>query len=263
MRPIVDVRDWMELRTYISDSWRFIRARRRPLEVPTCEIRFRNGSTMTLRSAGEDRRIFLHIFGRDEYRLARYRKRAADTVIDVGAHVGVFAVRAARFAKRVLSYEPVPATFRLLVDNVRGLKNVTPIQRAISDGDQPAELHVFPEPSSNSLFPVKPETAIDKFWVETTTLSQVLTEHSLDRCDLIKLDCEGAEYPIIYGAPVSIWQRIDRVVMEYHLVRGAPDSWCGEGLAAHLTAAGHHVELKPKGHHPGKGFLFSVRAGST
>jgi FkbM family methyltransferase len=214
---------------------------------------------MTLRTATDDRHLLLNIFGRDEYRLAEIEPRGADTVIDIGAHVGIFASRAAPFARRVLSYEPAPSTFRLLVDNVRRFANVTALPQAVTDRRGRAEIHVFREPSGNSLYPVEPAGALEKIAVDTVSLADVFTDHAVGRCSLLKLDCEGAEYPIIFGAPRDLWARIDRVAMEFHRASGADPSWSGPGLAEYLSGLGHEVDLHLRRNHPGKGLLFSAR----
>ena len=38
----------------------------------------------------------------------------------------------------------------------------------------------------------------------------------LERVDLLKMDCEGAEYEILYSTPSSHLQRISEIRMEYH-----------------------------------------------
>jgi FkbM family methyltransferase len=214
---------------------------------------------MTLRSAADDRRVFINIFGRDEYRMGAFRPGALDTVIDVGAHVGIFARRAARCARRVLSFEPAPETYEFLDRNVEGCPNVVLTRAAVTDHGGTARPHVFAEPTDNSLFPDGREDLRAVVEVDATTLLDVFERHGVERCDLLKLDVEGAEYAIVFGAPEDLWRRVDRVAMEYHLVPGAPSSWSGEGIAAVLRRAGHEVEVLPRGHHPGKGLLFSTR----
>src|SRR5688572_25562845 len=52
--------------------------------------------------------------------------------------------------------------------------------------------------------------------VWTTTLADIFRDHGIDRCDLLKLDCEGAEYRILYSAPRDVLDRIDHIILEYH-----------------------------------------------
>jgi FkbM family methyltransferase len=41
--------------------------------------------------------------------------------------------------------------------------------------------------------------------VPCLALSQVLDENSIKKCDLLKMDCEGAEYDILYNCPPEVF----------------------------------------------------------
>jgi hypothetical protein len=56
--------------------------------------------------------------------------------------------------------------------------------------------------------------------VPAISLQQILDECRLDRVDLLKLDCEGSEYPIIYESPISCWEKISLLSMEVHDLDG-------------------------------------------
>ena len=74
------------------------------------------------------------IYGREVYTCVRPLKHD-DVVVDVGAHVGIFTLKAAREAEDglIVAVEPDPGNFRLLVRNIRanGLENVIPIRAAL------------------------------------------------------------------------------------------------------------------------------------
>src|SRR5438876_3842689 len=55
-----------------------------------------------------------------------FQVAAGDVVVDVGAHIGRYALRAASKASKVIAVEPDPSNFRLLERNVRlnGFSNV-------------------------------------------------------------------------------------------------------------------------------------------
>jgi hypothetical protein len=50
--------------------------------------------------------------------------------------------------------------------------------------------------------------------VQAVTLADLLTP--IDRCALLKLDCEGAEFEILEALPSALASRIDQIAMEYH-----------------------------------------------
>jgi hypothetical protein len=51
------------------------------------------------------------------------------------------------------------------------------------------------------------------------TLDEIMPLHQLPRIDLLKVDCEGAEYDIFRAADDAAFDRIRQIVFEYHEVR--------------------------------------------
>ncbi len=52
--------------------------------------------------------------------------------------------------------------------------------------------------------------------VGAISLAEILTKNNIEKVDLLKLDCEGSEYPIVFESPDSIWPRINSVFLEVH-----------------------------------------------
>lgn len=70
--------------------------------------------------------LYREIFRHDEYLRHGIVLRPGDTIFDVGANIGLFALRAVRACGndlRLFAFEPVPDTFRYLQKNLalRGL----------------------------------------------------------------------------------------------------------------------------------------------
>jgi len=132
----------------------------------------------------------------------RYRPiRSGDVVLDVGAHVGIFTVRAARKAREglVVAVEPHPRNFRLLTYNLRlnGLRNVLPFNLALSRSSRPIRLHL-------AGLSVMHSTALARSgrWltVEARTMDELVADLGLERVDFVKVDVEGAELDVLMGA---------------------------------------------------------------
>jgi FkbM family methyltransferase len=51
---------------------------------------------------------------------------------------------------------------------------------------------------------------------EMRTLSEVISEHGIDRIDLLKVDVEKAELDVLHGIDGKDWQKIQQVVVEVH-----------------------------------------------
>jgi FkbM family methyltransferase len=55
---------------------------------------------------------------------------------------------------------------------------------------------------------------------ELTTLSAVIKAHSVERIDLLKIDCEGAEEDALLSLTEGDWDRVQQVVVEVHDING-------------------------------------------
>ena len=129
-----------------------------------------------------------------------------DVFIDVGANVGLYALKAARLvgpAGRVLALEPGAEAYGHLASNLalNAFGWAEAIKVAASDRAGEAVLHHVPlgqDPQAFSLIPNA--RALDGETVETVTLDSLVERCGLRRIDLIKIDVEGAEPLVLAGA---------------------------------------------------------------
>jgi FkbM family methyltransferase len=256
-----DFSDWYRLRAHLARPWAFVRLRTRTDRPPVYEVPFRNGRTFRLRNVPMDYHVFHRIFARDEYGVDGVAPGSFDTVIDLGGHVGSFAVRAAPLARRVLTFEPHPGNFELLKQNIEPYPNVSARCVAVAGKRGTATLHVSDMPAAHSLYRPKAARAmVGTAQVETITLADILLENGVERCDLLKIDVEGAEYDLLLALPDELWPRIRRIAMEYDPLPNAPPTWNIEHLARFLSEKGQRVNYYASKRHADKGHLFSVRA---
>lgn len=256
---LADISDWFALRPLLVNPWSFLRLRKNPPTEPFVDVPLKDGGTVRLRSFEQDRHVFHRIFARDEYRLGGLAPGALDTVVDIGGHIGTFSLRASPFARRVLAYEPTKDSFELLRRNTNHRGNVTAFNQAVAGKRGTLKMFLGKNPSRNSLYPPDYEPNKGEVEVETVTLTDIFDTHQIDRCAYLKVDCEGAEYDILFAAPIDLLRRIDRIGMEYHPVGKGPAEWNGETLAARLREAGHEVEMLPSKRHAGEGMMYTRR----
>jgi FkbM family methyltransferase len=199
------------------------------------------GCRFKVRVNSTDRLLVWEIWKLGMYGHERVSIRPGDTVVDIGAHIGVFAVWAARRVPegRVIAYEPSGANFALLVDNaaLNRADNLTPINRAVFD---PPGRYAFYQPGGHgSMGSVLQDANAREEQVEAVTLDDVYNANGLDRIDFLKLDAEGAEYPVLLNASPEALRGIRRLVLEYHEFKEAP--WKPDDLFAHLRAHGFNL----------------------
>ena len=249
-----DLRDSFVLRRFFNDPWALLRRRVKPGGPRTIDLGLRSGGALRLRAGTLDRHIAHRIFARDEYRLDAIAPRSLRVVVDVGAHIGLFCARVAPLTARVIACEPSPENFALLDLNTRSFPWVELHREAVAARSGVRALLGTLEPSAHSFHGPAGAPSVQ---VSCVTLEGLFERERIERCDILKLDCEGAEHEILHGAPLGLLQRIAQVRTEVHPSPN-PD-WTLASAAERLRAAGHDVETVGDPRRPGRGWIFSER----
>jgi FkbM family methyltransferase len=152
-------------------------------------------------------------------RLPSFVPKASDTVVDVGANVGIFAVRQARRGARVFAFEPNPDCYRRLAKSVieNGLTDTIDIfNYAIGLTTGEGVMHVPNNQTAlGSVVPRATAASGQSRTVRITSLDLILSALGVDHVDLLKIDTEGAEVDVLRGAARTL-QATERVIVEYH-----------------------------------------------
>lgn len=153
-----------------------------------------------------------------------------EVVADIGASNGDSSIYfASRGARRVIALEPTDESFLLAEANVsgNGLHDRVVLMKAALGARRGREMFRTSArfPNMNALessdFSMGLDSDHSAREVRVMDLDQLFDEQNLSRIDLLKLDCEGAEYEILRGLSPSNAKRIKRIVAEYH--NGAQD----------------------------------------
>jgi FkbM family methyltransferase len=142
-------------------------------------------------------------------------------IIDIGANVGIFSLfMAFRFVRpRIFAYEPIPLNFKQLKSNLDSNKSFAVMrcyQKAVSNHLGNISLSYEREDGFTVMASMLNATQGNTIQVQSTTLPEIFEENKIAKCDLLKLDCEGGEYPILFDCPQRYLSRISQIVMEVH-----------------------------------------------
>ncbi len=185
------------------------------------------------------------------------------TVIDIGGGIGDFTTLAASSYpnSRVFAFEPTPSSFALLEENLKAneVTNARVFPAAVWSGDGEVEIDTGsgePVQFTSQARQASQPSSNGKVCVPGYSLETVFAKTGVHRCDLMKLDCEGAEYEILFKAPQHILRSIDRIVMEYHDNAGP---YTHADMVRFLTEQGYRVNVTPNIVHPYLGYLSAAR----
>jgi len=215
----IRIYSFVSIPTYIIDLIGFRLPKVRRTNFAThFRYKLRNGATFVVRPFKFDRYIVDEIFlDRAYFPDSEFSIKNNDVVVDIGAHIGVFTVYAAKKSNcYVYSYEPRPDNFALLKENVHLNKiedRVKTFQYAVGGV------------SGNLQFSMDPEglgqlggTTGRKIIVQSTTLKEIMDSNNLLKINFLKIDVEGAELDLLLNLPREYFSRIEKISMESHTI---------------------------------------------
>jgi len=105
-----------------------------------------------------------------------------DIVVDIGAAIGEFTIHAAEKANLVYAIEVNKNRINRLKDNIQenNLKNIIVLNE------------------------------------KATSLNKIFNDFNIEKCNFLKIDCEGCEYEIFESISLSVLNKIEYIAMEVH-----------------------------------------------
>jgi FkbM family methyltransferase len=143
--------------------------------------------------------------------------QSAPVIIDIGANSGLFALRIKQLypSARISCYEPFPPNFVQLQNTIaiNRLGAVTPLQKAVGARPGLGKLFIHKRNMGGHSFYVSETLNTDYVDVEVVDLPSILGELE-QGVDLLKVDCEGAEFDILMGLTAADARKIRQVIVE-------------------------------------------------
>lgn len=179
---------------------------------------------LVARPETQDGDVIDDVLVKNEYRLPR-KFNHDDVIVDIGANIGAFTVGCHALGSRaVIAFEPDFDNFVILSRNTEGLEGVGINQSAVWRSDRP-ELMTFSgyinghtacgtilkgytTQNHNARIPVNT--------IQFDRAIEIITQRTGRTIRLLKLDAEGAEYPILFTSKKL--HLIQEIVGEFHHV---------------------------------------------
>jgi FkbM family methyltransferase len=155
--------------------------------------------------------LFKEIILDDEYKLSFFKDKDIKNIVDVGANLGMFSV-AARIAfknAKIHAYEPNPNNIPVLGKHGKEF-NFKIYEEALGFESGRGELTCSSSHDTSARISNKDEGPII-----LSDLDTVIHRFKTRKIDLLKLDCEGAEFEILKNS--NALKDVRFLTMEYHL----------------------------------------------
>ena len=174
-----------------------------------------------------------HVFFGKEYTIPRN----SHSILDLGANIGAFAVWVVDQcpSAQVHSVEPFPSTYERLVDTVTKNNLQDRVQchnLAVSDINGVVSFDATEGKRSYCRTILDEGSNSPAITVRSCNLTTLLADLQMDTLDCLKMDVEGAEYPILLTTDKDTLRRIKLITLEYHDIAKTPPLW------KHLESSG-------------------------
>jgi FkbM family methyltransferase len=162
-------------------------------------------------------------------------------MVDVGAHRGGAARRFADAGWQVICHEPDPDNRAALEAWARGHANVVTDARAVADvSDRQLTLYASPESTGISSLLSFHDSHAPRCAVRTCTVADIVRERRLEGIDVLKIDAEGYDLPILRGIS---WEQLqpEIIICEYEDRKTRALGYGVEDMARFLELKGYWV----------------------
>ncbi len=146
-----------------------------------------------------------------------YKVGSPKVVVDIGAHVGGTALVCAQKGATVYAYEPSERNFGMLVHHIIENKledKIHPFKLAVSGSNDTKKL--YHHETNFGCYSSDPNNVIgmvDEYeYVDCIKIQDIFKD--IEHCDLLKIDCEGAELEFYQDIP---FEKVDQISIELHL----------------------------------------------
>ena len=176
-----------------------------------------------------------------------YVLKSGDVVVDLGANIGVFTVKAAKAVGprgKVIAIESEDSALALLRENIEAnkLENVIVVPKRIWSSKGKLKLQLSKTTQSHSFCQGDDRGEItDQFiTVDVDTLDSVMNELNIEKVDFVKMNIEGAETEALVGMEKMLASSNCKLAIVTHVING---KYTYRPAVAHLKEKGFKVKV--------------------
>jgi FkbM family methyltransferase len=146
--------------------------------------------------------------------------RKGDVVFDIGANIGYYSILFSKLCGKngfVHCFEPVPETFKLLLQALGNSENTKLNNLAAGNSEDTLEMSYDPEDSEKASLIFAPTSTSLTRIVKVLPLDAYAEEIKLDQLDFLKCDVEGFELKTLKGMVNTLSKYLPQLSLEITL----------------------------------------------
>lgn len=179
-----------------------------------------------------------------EYDFKNFDFKKGDCVIDIGGNIGMVSIYLAKkypFLK-IYAFEPVHQNYKNFKANIELNKipsgTIILENKAVTKDARIVNMSINAlNTGGSSISDVVSVGAITQDIncnIKSTTLEKIIKQRKIKTLKLLKIDCEGSEYEILYNTPKNILQNIQSLRGEFHENKNLTDNYDIDKLYAYI-----------------------------
>ena len=171
--------------------------------------------------------------------------KEGDIIIDIGANVGMVSILLAKkfpFIK-IYSFEPLKENYDNFIKNIE-LNNIpkgviTAENKAVTKDGRLITMSINSAnkggSSTTDVISVNSIMTKENSQVESITLEEIFKKYNINKLKLLKIDCEGSEYEILYNADTNLLKNIENLRGEFHENKNLTDEYDIDKLCEYVS----------------------------
>ena len=171
--------------------------------------------------------------------------KEGDIVIDIGANVGMVSILLAKkfpFIK-IYSFEPLKENYDNFIKNIE-LNNIpkgviTAENKAVTKDGRLITMSINSAnkggSSTTDVISINSIMTKENSQVESITLEEIFKKYNINKLKLLKIDCEGSEYEILYNTDTNLLKNIENLRGEFHENKNLTDEYDIDKLCEYVS----------------------------
>jgi len=174
------------------------------------------GRKVHMRKGTSDFKVFKQIMAFDQYNYKGLNGRPVETIIDLGANIGLSAVyfKTKYPGAQVIAVEPEINNYDLMVRNISGFKDVHSLCNAIWYEDK--SLGIYDAGRGEYGFSVVQPQGNQVGITSGITITDIVKKYNLKSIDILKIDIEGAEKELFSYNYQEWLPKVKCIMIELH-----------------------------------------------